>query len=91
MELEKYQGMNIVYSKQCPWVARSIAEIESILKKEKFDVKTTELKTAKETQNGPSVYGVFNLIYNGKLLADRYISTTRFKNILNKEIKKGKK
>ena len=47
-----------------------------------------ELKTAEEAQNAPSVYAAFNLIHKGRLLADRYISTTRFKNILNKELKK---
>ncbi|MFH1946061.1 MAG: hypothetical protein ABIJ35_02505 [Acidobacteriota bacterium] len=41
-----------------------------------------------DAQKGPSLYGVFNLIYDGILLADRYISTTRFQNIINKEIKR---
>jgi hypothetical protein len=86
-ELKKYQGFHIVYSKQCPWVARSIHELQPIFKQNNLDVRIVEFRTPKEAQNGPSVYGVFNLIYNGKLLADRYISTTRFKNILKKEIK----
>jgi hypothetical protein len=45
----------------------------------------TELKTPADAQNAPSLYSVFNLINNGKLLADRYISLTRFNNILKKE------
>ncbi|MCP4751421.1 MAG: hypothetical protein GY866_11040 [Proteobacteria bacterium] len=43
-------------------------------------------KNAEDAQKAPSLYGVFNLIYKGKLLADRNISITRFKNIVKKEI-----
>jgi hypothetical protein len=55
--------------------------------KEKLNTEIIELRTIQEAQNTPSAYGVFNLIYNGKILADRYISTTRFTNIIRKEIK----
>lgn len=86
-ELEKYQGLNIVYSKQCPWVARFIDDVKPFLEKENLVPKIVELKTPAQAQKAPSLYAVFNLIYNGKLLADRYISTTRFMNIVRKEIK----
>jgi hypothetical protein len=86
-ELAKYKGLAILYSKQCPWVARFMDEVKPILKKEKLEPKIIELKTAAQAQKAPSVYSAFNLIYNGKLLSDRYISTTRFKNIVKKELK----
>ena len=41
----------------------------------------------KEAKNAPSGYGVFNLLHDGKLLEDHYLSATRFKNILKKELK----
>ena len=86
-ELEKFQRLTIVYSKQCPWVARFIEEVKPILEDKKLEPAIIELKTAAQAQKAPSLYGVFNLIYNGKLLADRYISTTRFLNIVKKDIK----
>ena len=86
-ELERVKGLTIVYSKQCPWVARFIEEVKPILEDKKLNPKIIELKTAAQAQKAPSLYGVFNLIYNGKLLADRYISTTRFLNIVKKDIK----
>jgi ribosomal protein S18 acetylase RimI-like enzyme len=86
-ELKKYHGLTILYSRQCPWVARFIEEVKPILNEEKITPELIELKTPVQAQKGPSLYSVFNLIYNGKLLADRYISTTRFKNILEKELK----
>lgn len=85
--LEEYKGLTIVYSRQCPWVARFIEEVKPVLQKEDLNPQIIELKTADEAQKAPSVYGVFNLIYDGKLLADRYISITRFLNIVKKEIK----
>jgi hypothetical protein len=88
-ELVKYKNneLSLVYSKQCPWVARFIEEVKPILKEKSLHPMIIELRTAAQAQNAPSLYSAFNLIYNGKLLADRYISTTRFVNILDKEIK----
>jgi hypothetical protein len=85
-ELEKFKGLSIVYSKQCPWVARFVEEVKPILEDKDLKPKIIEITTPAEAQKAPSLYSVFNLIYNGKLLADRYISTTRFLNIINKEI-----
>lgn len=83
-ELKKYQGIHIVYSRQCPWVARFIDEMKKRFSE--LDITITELKTPDEAQHAPSIYTSFNLIYNGKLLVDRYISKRRFENIIKKEI-----
>lgn len=84
--LESYKGLTMVYSKQCPWVPRFLVEVKPVLEENDLKAKIVELKTPSEAQCAPSLYGVFSLIYNGKILADRYISTTRFKNIVRKEI-----
>ena len=86
-QLKKYKGLNIIYSNQCPWVSKFILDIDKFIKKKNLDLKITELKTCKQAQNAPSIYSVFNLVYNGKILADHYISKTRFQNIINKELK----
>jgi ribosomal protein S18 acetylase RimI-like enzyme len=86
-KLNNYQGLNIVYSKQCPWVIRSIPEMVEVAQKNGLELKVTELETAKQAQNAPSIYAVFNLVHDGKLIIDHYISTTRFLNILKKELK----
>ena len=84
-QLTAFQGLHIVYSKQCPWVARMVEEIKESQLSKKLGMQITELKTPADAQNAPSLYSVFNLIHNGKLLADRFISITRFQNILKKE------
>ena len=86
-QLSKYQGLNIIYSNQCPWVARFIEELDENLEKKGLKLKIKELKNAKQAQNAPSIYATFNLVYNGKLLVDHYVSNRRFLNIINKEIK----
>ena len=84
-KLNSYKGLHIVYTKQCPWVARMIEEIKESDPGNNLRINITELKTPQEAQNAPSLYATFNLIHDGKLLADRYISMTRFKNILKNE------
>ena len=85
-KLATYQGLHFIYSNQCPWVARSIEELSNVAQEHHLSPTITELKTAREAQNAPSVYATFNLIYNGELLADHYISKRRFENIIKKQI-----
>ena len=42
---------------------------------------------AEARERMPSPYGVISLVYQGRLLADHPISATRFKNILQKDLK----
>ncbi len=85
-QLKNYQGWHVVYSNQCPWVARFVGELDPAIV-ERLGLTVTELKTAQQAQNAPSIYAVFNLIHNGTILVDRYISQTRLKNILKKHAK----
>jgi ribosomal protein S18 acetylase RimI-like enzyme len=82
--LSRYKGLHILYSKQCPWVARFMEDMKDRLGELKVTI--TELTTAKEAQNVPSLYATFTLINGGKVLADHYISARRFENIIKKEI-----
>ena len=88
IKIQIKQGLNILYSNQCPWVARSLNELEEVAKENGLELNITELKNAKDAQNAPSIYATFNLIYDGKILADHYVSKKRFQNIINKELKK---
>lgn len=86
LNLSRYKGLNIIYSNQCPWVARGIKGMTEIAKEYNCPVKVYEIRNAQKAQNAPSVYATFNLIYNGKLLADHYISHHHFRNLLDKEL-----
>ena len=83
----KYQGWNLLYADQCPWHEKSALDIQESAQKNKIDITVNKITTPKEAQNGPSGYGTFALLKDGKILADHYISRTRFENILKKELK----
>ncbi|MCK0109476.1 N-acetyltransferase [Flavobacteriaceae bacterium S0825] len=83
---KKYKGWHLVYADQCPWHEKSAFDLLNTAMDYGVDLKVTKINSAKEAKNAPSGYGVFNLLHDGKLLEDHYISATRFKNILNKEV-----
>ena len=83
---KEVKGFNIIYSNQCPYHIKSVNDLCEEAEERGLDIKVTELTTPEESQNTSSIYGTFAIVNDGKLLADHYISKTRFKNILKKEI-----
>jgi len=86
--LTKYRGLHIVYAAQCPMLPKSVSDLSAMAADHGLKLKVTVLNSAHEARNAPSYYGVFNLVWNGRLLSDHYVSKGRFKNILKKEILK---
>ena len=84
---KNFKGLHLVFANQCPLFIKSIDEMTETAKEFDLSLKITEIKTAREAQNAPSGFGVYSMVYNGKLVADHYISNTRFSNILTKELK----
>lgn len=86
----QYKGWNLVYAAQCPWHEKSVTDLLNSAKENSINLKVIKLETARQAQNAPSGFATFSLIYDGKLLADHYISKTRFENII-KQIGSGVK
>lgn len=84
--IQKYQGLHLVYCAQCPMLPKSVNDLSEMAAEHGLKLNVTVLKSAREAQNAPSYYGVFNLIWNGRLLSDHYVSKGRFKNLLKREI-----
>lgn len=82
---QKYKGWNLVYADQCPWHEKSVEAMLHVAMDFGIDLQVTKLETAQEAKNAPSGFGVFNLLHDGKLLEDHYLSATRFQNILKAE------
>ena len=70
---------------------KSVNDLSIMAAEHGLEVKVTVLNSAREAQNAPSYYGVFALVWNGRLLSDHYVSQGRFRNILRKEIQKEEK
>ena len=84
---KKYKGWHLTYADQCPWNEKSAEAILNVAMDHGIDLKVSKIKTPAEAKKAPSGFGVFNLLRDGRLLEDHYISHTRFKNILKKELK----
>lgn len=84
----QYKGWNLVYSDQCPWHEKSAFDLSNTAMDFDIDLKLKKIETAEEAKNAPSGFGNYSLLHNGKLIEDHYLSATRFKNILKKELKK---
>ncbi len=82
----KHRGLHVVFAAQCPYLPKSVNDLSILAREHGLDVKVTVLNSAREAQNAPSYYGVFSLLWKGRLLSDHYVSKGRFKNLLKKEI-----
>ncbi|MEP1095892.1 MAG: GNAT family N-acetyltransferase [Cyclobacteriaceae bacterium] len=83
---KKYKGWHLSYADQCPWSEKSVEAILNVAMDHEIELKVTKINTVKEAKMAPSGFGVFNLLHDGRLLEDHYISHTRFRNILKKEL-----
>lgn len=83
---KKYHGWHLIYADQCPWHEKSVFNLLNTAMDYGIDLQLTKLSTSKEAKQAPSGYGVFSLIHNGRLIEDHYLSATRFRNILKKEL-----
>jgi len=78
------KGFKIVYANQCPMFAKCINDLTETAFHQKVSLTISEMKKPTDTQNAPSGYGVMSIIKDGKVIADHYISSRRFENILKK-------
>ncbi len=85
-----YNGWHLIYADQCPWHDKAVEAMWNTAQDYGVDLKLTCLDSAEAAQQAPSGFGVFSLMHDGKLLEDHYLSATRFRNILNKELQLNK-
>ena len=79
------KGFNVVYTNQCPMFAKCIPDMIAVAKSKKVTLKISEMNSSQEARSAPSGYGVMNILKDGKVVADHYISAKRFENIIKKE------
>ncbi|MCK5740785.1 MAG: YoaP domain-containing protein [Chlorobi bacterium] len=85
---EQSKGLVIMTSDQCPYAVKTTPEIE-LIAKEKYDIeaKVIEIENAEQAQNVPSAFGMFCMMWNGRVISDHPISKRRFTNIMDKIFK----
>ncbi len=78
------EGLKMIFANQCPMFAKCVNDLTETANEQNTSLKISEIKNPMSAQNAPSGYGVMNLMNDGKVIADHYISSRRFQNILKK-------
>lgn len=79
------KGLTIIRAYQCPYTVKNVNEIAETAENI-YGIKPNviELKNHEEAQNNPCAFGIFCILYEGKVIAEHPISNTRFSNIMKK-------
>jgi len=81
--LKRYKkGLTILAADQCPMVAKCVKDIAEASRSLGLKTKVVRVNSAKQSRELPTPYGVFSIVYDGKLIAERPISGRRFTNIM---------
>ncbi len=81
------KGLTILAADQCPYVAKSAERIAEAARTLGLAPKVVRVGSARASRELPTPYGVFSIIYDGKLIAHRPISATRFLSIMRRNAK----
>ncbi len=83
--LKRYRkGLTILAADQCPYVAKSTERTAEASRTLGLEPKVIPVGRAKAFRELPTPYGVFSIIYDGKIIAHRPISATRFTSIMRR-------
>lgn len=87
--LAKYKkGLTILAADQCPMIPKWVDEIAEASRTLGLEPNVIRIENAKASRELPTPYGMFSIIYNGKLIANRPVSARRFTNIMNNSLLK---
>jgi L-amino acid N-acyltransferase YncA len=78
------KGLTILAADQCPMVPKCVEDISQAARALGLKPKVVRIRSAKASRELPTPFGVFSIIYDGKLIAERPVSGTRFTNIMLK-------
>lgn len=82
--LKRYkEGLTILGADQCPMVAKCVKDIAEASGALGLKTRVVRITSAEKSRELPTPYGVFSIVYEGKLIAERPISGRRFTNIMS--------
>ena len=88
--LKRYgKGLTILAADQCPYVSQSVERIPEASRTLGLEPKVVRIGSARASRGLPTPYGVFSILYEGKLIAERPISATRFMTVMRKDVHGG--
>jgi hypothetical protein len=78
------KGLTILAADQCPAVPKWVEEIAEASMALGLHPKVVRVRSAKVSRELPTPYGMFSIIYDGRLIVERPVSAARFTNIMSK-------
>jgi predicted N-acetyltransferase YhbS len=88
--LKRYKkGLTILAADQCPMVPKCVNDIAEASRALGLKTKVVRIRSAKASRELPTPYGIFSIVYDGKLIAGRPVSATRFSSIMSKIAESG--
>ena len=78
------KGLAILAADQCPMIAKWVEEIAAAARALGIEPKVVRVDSAEASRELRTPYGVFCIVCDGRLIAERPISATRFKNMMRK-------
>jgi N-acetylglutamate synthase-like GNAT family acetyltransferase len=85
------KGLTILAADQCPMVPKCVADIAKISRALGLEPKVIRVRSAKASRELPTPYGMFSILYDGKLIAARPVSGTRFWFIMREIAESGRR
>ncbi len=71
-------GVTVVYSDQCPYIVDAVKGALEIAGEGGVEVRTVKLESSQQVRDSAlSAYGVFNVVYDGKLVTYKYIDSKK--------------
>jgi hypothetical protein len=65
-------------------VPKCVKDITEMSRTLGLEPRVVRVRSAEASRELPTPYGMFSILYDGKLIADRPVSGTRFSNIMSK-------
>ncbi len=88
--LKRYRkGVTILAADQCPMIPKCVQDIAARSRTLGLKAKVVRVTTAEASRELPTPYGIFSILYDGKLIADRTISAARFMGIMRRNAEKA--
>ncbi|MDY6878325.1 MAG: GNAT family N-acetyltransferase [Chloroflexota bacterium] len=71
-------GVTVVYSDQCPYIEDAVKGAVEIASEGGAKARTIRLESSQQVRDSaPSAYGIFNVVYDGKLVTYHYIDNRK--------------
>jgi hypothetical protein len=84
-------GITVLRSDQCPYIEDATRIFLETAAERGIPARVVELKTAREVQEvSPSPYGVFNVVYDGRLLSYHYLTKKGLNKALDEHARQEK-